>query len=273
MSTQNQPQSKNKLGLDDPRQVRKIFDRGHSFLPQRANHNRAVNGVPSNVPDQCDSIGEELESALVTCGLEQTKFFLPHNELERILPFHRVRKLLQELRCFPEASDKEILAEEICYGSRDRPPSLKLLAALICIGFQEDIFMHMRDGLNDSCFPLSFYPCNQRRHIKCKAHRERHATVNNQRLAIYRENLSTWSYRLSTPFILKKQSIHFHYILDAGDVLPILYHHDTPHDTLHTGGFSTVHKIQLHPNHFELEMNEEREVRYVSNYPQCPIDY
>lgn len=271
MPTQNQDQSKKNLGLDDPKRVRRVLDRGHSFFPQQGDHNKAVNGVPDNIPDQCDFgsiLCEELQSALVTCGLEQTKRFLPHNKLKDILPFHRVRRLVQELKCFQDASDKKTLAKEICYGTQDRPPSLKLLAALICIDSQEDISMHMAEGLNDSCFPLSLHPSGQRQLIHCKVHPKGHTAINKPRRAMKREMLSIWSYRLSSPFILKKQGIHSHYVLDAGDVFPILPYHDTPHDTSHTGGFSTVHKVQLHPSHFALEgpseWHKKRKVRYMS---------
>ena len=256
METKVQRQPKKKLGLDDPRRVRKISDRGHGFLQQHADYDKSVDVTTADAPDTCDfsSIIDELESELVTYGLDGEKFFLPYDKLREILPLGRVWGLVKKLNCFSETTDQKSMAMNIYHGSNQHPPCLKLLAALICVGLQENIIKFMEDGINDSCFPLRLRRIKARRQVCCNLHQDSHTAINELLLPSLLEIFSTWSYRLSTPFILKGGKVHSHYILDSSDILPVPSVHGNPH----IGGFSTVHKIELQRGHFAAEEHRVR---------------
>lgn len=243
-----------KIGLDDPDRVDQILDRGQKFLPRQpaSTASRPLSGLRT--------IEKELDEAFVQCALNPSRRFIPHDQLFEILTLERVRSIVNSLTCFESHPDKDKLTEEICYGSEtpEKPPCLKLLAALIGIEKLEDIAKHMSDGMSDSCFPIIFKECENDKPISCKHHPAGHATLNEYYRPHRREDFSRWSYRLNAPFVKWGDKLHSHYILDSGDVLPIVSIHST-----HSGGFSEVYKVKLHKGHFDFAGHM---VRYSNNF-------
>ena len=269
-ASQVQSPSSKKLGLDDPNRVHKILDRGLGFLPPPPAQPTcpvSVNMTSNGDLEKCDfkSIASELDKALLPCGLNPERMFLPHDELYNILPFSKVYMLLQQLSWFSNVSDKTELARAIYYGSDGQPSRLKLFAALIGAELVEEMKTYMHEGLNDHCFPLRTNYGDRDRYIYCDKHGDKHCSVNALSRPDYRDDLKRWSYRLTTPFIKQRPEIHSHYVLNGGDILPIISVHGTPV----FGGFSEVQKVQLHPSSCDFQRNG---VRYMPfRYDKPPV--
>lgn len=246
MNSQTHGQPMKKTGLDDPDRVEKICDRGQRFLPSRPTNNTSNPGEPDA---DSERIVNELENASVECGLNPGKRFIPHDKLHQILTPQRVRNIIEGLHCFSRRSDKTNIAEEICHGFQNKPPCLKLLAALMVMDKTEDIAKHMDDHLTDLCFPLRYEGAEGNQCVSCKHHGKSHRINDTYRIT-HREDFSRWSYRLSAPFIKWREKTHSHYILDSSDVLPIV-----ASDGSRSGGFSEIHKVKLHTSHFDFGGN------------------
>lgn len=252
-----------KVGLDDPRRVLQILDRGQQFVPpQKLYETVATTSRPEDAPARIDTtsspedayacirtIEYELDMASTQCALNPEKMFIPHGKLLEVLTPERVRMVVESLECFSKHSDKAKIAGNIHFGSNNppKPPCLKLLAALIFIERPEDIAKHMEDGVDDSCFPLSYNGSGANQSISCKRHGQSHSTMNKEYRLIVRENLSRVSYRLSAPFIKWREKLHSHYILDSSDVLPVNECYNA-----RSRGYSEVQKVKLHKSHYDF---------------------
>lgn len=261
MDAQNPDKPAKKIGLGDADRVDQILDRGQKFLSRqpvdRASSPRSPIVTTQSIKKEI--IEKELDTALVECALNTQRRFIPHDQLFEVFSFERVRSIVSNLTCFASHLDKDKLTEEIYYGSENphRPPCLKLFAALVGIEKIDDMAKHMDDGINDSCFPMIFKGCDNDKPISCKHHPAGHATLNEYHRPQYREDFSRWSYKLNAPFVKWGDKLHSHYILDSGDVLPIVSIHST-----HSGGFSEVYKVKLHESHFDFAGHG---VRYSNN--------
>lgn len=249
MNAQSQGQPTKKTGLDDPGRVKQIRDRGQEFLPSRITNTSSSSGDTEN---DIEKVERDLDAASVQCALSPGKRFIPHDKLHQVLTPERVQRVVRGLNCFSHHSDQNKIAEEICYGSKSphKSPCLKLLAALILMEKTEDIAKHMDDHLSDSCFPLRLEDTERNQCVSCKRHGKSHRTINKYRFN-NQEDFSRWSYRLSAPFLKWREKIHSHYILDSSDVFPIVSSEGS-----RSGGFSEIHKVKLHPSHFDFGTNE-----------------
>lgn len=264
MELQRERSKSIKTGLDDPGRVYKILDGGQQFLPLRKPHESVdiqkagdIISSPENASGlNIRTIEHELDEAVVLCALNSEQSFIPHDKLLEILTPDRVRGIVGGLECFGGHEDKDQIAKEICYGSKNphKHPCLKLLAALIFLEKIEDIAKHMGDGVSDSCFPFACNSSSGNYSISCKRHGEDH-TINEYYRRSIRESFSRWSFRLSAPFIKYREKAHSHYILDSSDVLPIVSIHAS-----RTGGFSVINKVKLHTSQFDLRGHGVRQL-------------
>lgn len=265
-----------KLILDDGSRVSKVCDRGESARHKKQRliqQDPWANGTSRRVDEPryernlVEDIAAELDEAKNTCPLEPEKRFIPHPLFVRILTFDRVRKIIYNLRCFNSNRDKDELAREIYYGSRDgtRAPCVKLLAVLIGVDKAEDMAEHMFvDGMKDTCLPLQKEAVDGLQYLHCREH-GRHSTINSYRRPEVRERFERWSYTLSAPYITREGSHHSHYILGTGDVFPMEVISKVEQDE-HTestakgsqgdentyGGFSEVYKVKIYEGHFDF---------------------
>lgn len=246
MNEKHDNQPSRKVGLDDSERVCKIYNRGQDFLPPQSLN---VTAIPRGTEVDAKGIENELDSASIQCALNPGKRFIPHGKFLEVLTPERVRTVVESLNCFSKYADKAKIAGNIYFGSNNppKPPCLKLLAALIYIERPEDIAKHMDDGVDDSCFPLSYNGSGANQSISCKRHGGSHSTMNKEYRLVVRENLSRASYRLSAPFIKWREKLHSHYILDSSDVLPIEVCHNAG-----SGGYSEIQKVKLHESHYDF---------------------
>lgn len=257
--SQAEASSGKRLGLNNSLRVRIITDRGQGFRRRPPRPNEPVKITTSDDSASCDptSIAEQLELALVASGLGPDKYFLPHDRLTEILSFSRVRGLVRTLKCFSghSDSDKDSIAMDIYYGSDNRPPCLKVLATLLCMDMHEDIMAHIGGGLNDDCFPLQSLG-STRPTIYCQNHGETHTIGDARRLRIRRDMLSIWSYRLSAPFIRGTAQVHSHYVLEEGDVLPVVSRSKV------IGG---VYKVEIPTSHCQFNVHRVKKYPFTRN--------
>ncbi|KAJ0274146.1 hypothetical protein COL940_009476 [Colletotrichum noveboracense] len=279
-----QLKSSSKLILDDPKRVQKVLDRGEAFRLNRERKQQAVcrvNGSNGQMNEDSDDediveqLGLQLDQAKTSNALEPEKRFIPQPQFDRILTFESVYRVVSTLRCFRKEPNKKELAKKIYYGNSDgsKGPAVKLLAVLVGIYKVEDFAKHFKDGVRDSCLPLQPTGATKDQFLKCRKH-GMHGTINSYLRPEIRENFSKWSHTLNAPFIKWEPSLHSHYVLETGDIIPVeiidkvtqddsseATQKDAPSGGGNTyGGFSEVYKVKIHDGHWDFG---DHGVRYM----------
>ncbi|EQB54936.1 protein kinase [Colletotrichum gloeosporioides Cg-14] len=271
-----QLKSSSKLILDDPKRVQKVLDRGEAFRLKRERKRQAVSRVngsngqmneDSDDEDIVEQLGLQLDQAKISNALEPEKRFIPQPQFDRILTFESVYRVVSTLRCFRKEPNKRELAKQIYYGNSDgsKGPAVKLLAVLVGIEKVEDFAKHFKDGVRDSCLPLQPTGATKDQFLKCRKH-GMHSTINSYLRPQIRESFSQWSHTLNAPFIKWEPSLHSHYVLETGDIIPVeIIDKVTQDDSSDTtqkdalsgggntyGGFSEVYKVKIHDGHWDF---------------------
>ncbi|XXH04368.1 hypothetical protein Hte_010782 [Hypoxylon texense] len=239
-----------RTGLDDPRRVRQIRDRGEGdFLRASGSTSQLPKTyvpLPDDVDLLLDNIAGDLDRSKVVCALDPNKDYLPRCKLPEILTPEKVRTIVSH-PCFKEYRDKDRLTRDICFGSS---PCLKLLAILIGIGKVYDLPKLMSDGLSDKCLPMDIETSAQK-NIYCQYHKKHHSAINEYPRPNVRAEFSRWSYSLIAPYIRGSKERHSHYVLRHGDVFPIevgtkMYEQPIP-------GFSELFKVKIDSTHCHFD--------------------
>uniref|UniRef100_A0A8H7THP7 Protein kinase domain-containing protein n=1 Tax=Bionectria ochroleuca TaxID=29856 RepID=A0A8H7THP7_BIOOC len=269
--------------LYHPDRVRHIRDNGEYFCyedntPSRR-HIMEPNGTATAAKIRpAKKTRQELEKAQVLYQFDPDKKFIPRRQYANIMTPERVLEIIYDLPCFHSQTPewKQTLAQNICFGSDGQRPALKIFGALIMsnLELEHDISEHLNSGLNDSCLPLKADTGDGADKLYCACKKENHIkTMNSDEYSLSeREGFLRWVRRLTAPYVAYQPKRHSHYVLDPGNCIPIS---DTTtriispeHKNSRTkknpdnqggnpvnggyGGFSEVHRVQLHDCHCRL---------------------
>uniref|UniRef100_A0A0B7K9X2 Protein kinase domain-containing protein n=1 Tax=Bionectria ochroleuca TaxID=29856 RepID=A0A0B7K9X2_BIOOC len=189
----------------------------------------------------------------------------------------RVLEIIYGLSCFNHQTpeQKQTLAQNICFGSDGQRPALKVFGALIMSKLEHNISEHLDSGLTDGCLPLKANSGDDDYKLHCECSNKSHTAIINMNdyLSTEREDFLRWICRLTAPYVIYHPERHSHYVLDPGNCIPIKLSDttkgtSTKHKNSHAqnnpgsqgvdpekggyGGFSDVHKVQLHDCHCSL---------------------
>ncbi|KAI1799227.1 kinase-like protein [Daldinia bambusicola] len=166
--------------------------------------------------------------------------------------------------CFEDFEDKEKLATEIYFGSKDSEskPLLKLLAVLIGMEKLEKFPKCVKEGMDDGCLPMVRKMKDDNYSLYCQRHKKNHTAIDQLRRPYFREEFTRWSYSLIAPHIMGRREKHSHYHLHAGDVFPMpvgMLHQQESNEkdngakaqeaSFAYGGFSEVYQVKIDENH------------------------
>lgn len=253
-------------GLNGPF-VKIVHDRGekdYRYDASTPSFDRAAS--TPRPPVSLKALRDELHNAKKD-SLENFHVYIPRRDLEEIMSFPQVLKILAELDCFQhlDSTERDSLARKICFGCDSSPPCRKLLAALIGMKEWDFIKCAMDDGMNDDCLPLNRQ--NREIFLRCQNKEHEHHNFNKAfAVADDRDRLATWTRALAVPYIKQLPNQHFHYVLEAEDHLPMkakgqvgetstgeVIVYENPADIFQAhGGFGTVFKVEIHPSHWNF---------------------
>jgi hypothetical protein len=263
-----------KLGLDDPRVI-KCSDRGDSFYrqdhPFRDLHSSTSAASPPGSPEIIPTILAELYNAQIPYPSDSiSHHFVPRDKFSRIMTPKRVRLVIASLKVCNKlsADEKEELAREVCIGGSAwcREPCLKLLAVLIAVYIEENLFDLIKDGVTDFCLPFESAP-GTNNSLRCQMPDHQHPAINEcwHGHRGRRQQFCQWTYTLSAPYFKRPRGGHAHYILGVNDVLPIIQEKargpsDAPlrrtkpseFPDSREGGFSQVQRVKFQQSHFDF---------------------
>lgn len=266
-----------KLGLDDPR-VTKCFDRGDNFYRQDhpfrdLTSSTSATSLPGS-HEIISTIQTELYDARISYPSDSVShYFVPRDELSRIMTPERVRLVIASLKCCNKLSpdEKEELAREVCIGGSTwcREPCLKLLAILIAVEIEGKLFDLINDGVTDFCLPFESVP-GTNNNLRCQMPDHQHPAITecwhgyrgHQR---HRQEFCQWTYTLSAPYFKRPRGGHAHYILGVNDILPIIQEKargpseaplrktkSSEFPDSREGGFSLVQRVKFQQSHFDF---------------------
>ncbi|CAH0058125.1 unnamed protein product [Clonostachys solani] len=257
---------------DNPDRVRHIRDNGESLFHEH-NPTRRRHIVEPKGTTTAKKIRRELDDAQVWYQFDHARQFIPRSEYEKIMTPERVLEIIYNLPCFKGRTPQQmqVLAQNIYFGSDGQRPALKIFGALIMSKMEAEMSQHLVSGLNDGCLPLKAKPGDRAFQLHCECSNNSHTAIMNStdNLSSDRKNFLQWARCLTAPYIAYHPDRHSHYVLDPGNCIPIKF----PDPTLEQetsraennsdgqagkpanggdGGFSEVHKVQLHDCHCRL---------------------
>ncbi|VUC29295.1 unnamed protein product [Clonostachys rosea] len=218
----------------------------------------------------------ELANAQVWYQFDYAKQFIPRSRYAEIMTPERVLGIIYSLLNSQTPHQKQVLAQNICFGSGSLRPALKVFGAFFMIKLESDICEHLGKGLNDGCLPLKAKRGDVSYELHCECPNNSHTDFLNSAnyLPSEREAFVQWTRRLTAPYISCQPDRHSHYVLDPGNCIPIKLsdattrvvspeqkisrvksNSDEPGGTPADGGyggFSEVHKVKLHACHYRL---------------------
>ncbi|CAI6092141.1 unnamed protein product [Clonostachys chloroleuca] len=259
-------------------EVREIRDHGEElhyddFPPQRRR-------IPdpekwTQVDDLIREIRLALDAAKARYQFDASNYFVPRSKFAEIMKPQKVLELVHGLECFQDKSNeqKQQIAQDICFGSNNQRPSLKVLGALVASNQVGDLARHTQNGLTDGCLPLRQYGDNKFYHcFQCSDSNHTAAMNDPNDAADDRETFAQWTKKLIPPYIRYQLGVglHCHYIFEDGNCLPIesseeiIPGHRNPGSQSVNGsyeGFSEVFRVKIHDSHHSLEDNGMRNSR------------
>lgn len=261
-------------------EVREIRDHGEElhyddFPPQRR---RILDPEKwTQVDDLIREIRLALDAAKVRYQFDASNYFVPRGKFAEIMKPQKVLELVHGLECFQDKSNeqKQQIAQDICFGSNNQRPSLKVLGALVASNQVEDLARHIQNGLTDGCLPLRQYGDNKFYHCwQCSDSNHTAAMNDPNDAADDRETFAQWTKKLIPPYIRYQLGLglHCHYIFEDGNCLPIESSEEIIPGQRNPGsqwgngsyeGFSEVSRVKIHDSHHSLEDNG---VRFFPRY-------
>ncbi|KAK8127360.1 hypothetical protein PG984_008468 [Apiospora sp. TS-2023a] len=274
--------NRSKLGIKDPR-VEHCYDRGNSFLvedvpnPRQShpNDDGGLNGILANIKS-------ELFGALKNPAWGGAQvLFVPRKRLYNIMTPERIRTIVTGLRPKRKLDLRKFTHAILRGGTLDSGkrmrPSVRLLAALVFCGRPDRYLDLVDEGISDFCLPPAYRNNDISQPLVCQSKhcKEVHAFLGNV-MPWERNDFYTWSYRLNAPYFKKPrlntptEGRHNHYYLSEDDILPIITSFEqkptpprnptrqnpgpAPSDPQGSfdGGFSTVTKVEFHPDHYDF---------------------
>ncbi|CAH0028836.1 unnamed protein product [Clonostachys rhizophaga] len=251
-------------------EVREIWDHGEAlyyddFPPQRRR-------IPdpekwTQVDDLISEIRLTLDAARVRYKFDGSKNFIPRSKFADIMKPQKVLELVHGLECFQDKphEQKQQIAQDICFGSSNQRPSLKILGALVASKQVGDLARHLQSGLTDGCLPLREDDDNKF-HLRCQCSNLDHTAVINDPNAVAhdREIFADWTKKFIAPYIRYQRGLglHCHYIFENGVCLPIQSNEEVIPGQRNSGGqsendkygsFDEVFKVKFYDCHCRFE--------------------
>ncbi|KAK8065262.1 kinase-like domain-containing protein [Apiospora hydei] len=282
---------RSKAGLDDPR-VQRCYDRGNAFFDKDVPMLSRPRSNPRSNPNQnwkdlTAKLSTELWSSVEKPAWGgATANFLPRQRFRRIVTPERVRAIVAGLAPF-NGRDLEAFVHVAFHGGLFdgvyRRPSVKLLAALICVNAVNNYLDLVSKGVSDVCLPPVFDQNHIINPLKCQNPKCNTGHTFLGDISIRdRRDFFAWAYYLNAPYFKKPEppkppkpgtpmpGLHYHYIFNEGDILPIISSsvqdpgsatsrsrqaanaNSSRSQGAQDGGFSTVTRVELHPEHFDF---------------------
>jgi hypothetical protein len=231
-----------------------------------------------------EDIRTQLEGAVKIYPPESTNFFIPRDELSKIMTPDNVSLTINTLSCCGNLSPnrKQSLHHEICFGRTTgcSKPCYKILAALIGSGLQEELTRLIEEEMDDSCLPFKCYSEGHDTALRCQNISHCHKAIKVHGWTRLK-SFCDWAYAVVAPYFKRPLECHAHYILDHNDILPIVqqqYQEPTKSRSIHQrqgennvnsernsifGGFSHVQRVRFHPSHFDFGSSLVSDVDYI----------
>lgn len=270
MALQSKQHSREQFGLDNPKRVEHVCDRGEKYIYHTDGYDSQDtlhNPFNCNPEEIIEEIEEELDAARIPSVLDVEKEYIPRGVLRNIITPQRVRTIIN-LPTFEARRDKDELTALICFGSADSKPCLKLLGVLIGMGRGKvyELLKFMEDGMDDGCLPLEL-GTSVWREASCRKHGKNHTILNSDGVrAEERDVFTRWSHRLTAPYISCNKNKHLHYILHYSDVfpmelvariqkdnIPVSNHGGLTSSVPQYGGFSEVYQVKIEESHYRFD--------------------
>ncbi|KAI0600867.1 kinase-like protein [Biscogniauxia sp. FL1348] len=178
----------------------------------------------------------------------------------------KIRMIVDGLSKFKDIpdEDKDKLVHRICFGEE---PCWKLLAILINIGKQDDLWAHMNDGVCDRCLPRILDNSDGDSKLSCSLHTQ-HKLIETYKPRD-RHSFSESCHEFIAPYIVCREEQHSHYILRTDDVFPMvagpaIEKKRLPKELRGTvehkiskiaglyGGFSQVYQVRIDKSHYDF---------------------
>lgn len=148
---------------------------------------------------------------------------------------------------------------------------LKVFSILVCISKASSIVQFVDEELSDSCLPL------RRNRFMANSPESEHKVRSDHQLVIPCTPFKGWTaaavqsfmscqWLFTAPFFSLAGTQPRHYNFDDQCVLPFVNVDDHPH----SGGFSKVHQVRIHPSHFGLSLSRPSEFRVSCNTHTSP---
>ncbi|KAI1465108.1 kinase-like protein [Daldinia caldariorum] len=262
--------------LDNEKRVKHINDRGEAFsmTAGSAQHKQQSlidkpsthNVTETEINKLIKTIAKELDDAQIPSAMDYEKTYIPRHKLQIILTPEKIRAIVEH-PCYKDFEDKEKLATQIYYGSKDSnsKPLLKLLAVFIGIREPEEFPKCIKEGMDDGCLPMVRKVVDRNYSLYCQRHEKHHTAIDQLDRSYCRKQFAQWSYSLIAPHIIGTKEIHSHYHLHAGDVFPMpggRLHQKEPNGKdngaeiqeacFAYGGFSEVYQVEIDEDHHDF---------------------